>query len=97
MTKAKQKIRALFTNDAEVGDPSGVYVSVLFETACDVLNADPRNALVAETDSGKKIAIFRSASDEADSFYLQELPIYEPDADGGNLTASEALTDALSR
>ncbi len=74
--------------------------------AVDYLNADPRMALVITSvtvgvrvhpliPNGHHIAVFRGAAETSDNFFYQELPLSNPDADGGDLDAETAIAYAL--
>lgn len=67
------------------------------------LEANPRNAIVitgldevsGECKPNGQVAVWCGAGEKLDNYYYQALPLDEPDADGGDLTAIRAIGRAL--
>jgi hypothetical protein len=100
MTERNSKVLASLTNDEQMGRPAR-FSHYTKEELLTHLKASPRNAVVLQVISLEgedmdlqEVAVWCGASDEANNYYTQVLPLDEPDADGGNLTAEEALADA---
>ena len=87
----------VLTNDSDMGSNDGA--NLLSADVADVvayLNESPRHAVeVHGHNSQRVVAVFRGASDLPTNFYVQELPLEEPDADGGTWTAQEAVEAAV--
>lgn len=85
------------TNDTDMGAPKNDPVEMTRDQVVSYLNQDPRHAVIVIVcgPSDDQVAVFRGASDQPNNFYVQVLPLEEPDADGGDWTASEALDEAL--
>lgn len=81
------------TNDTDIGSVRPCYTEETQQAAADFLNLSPRNAVQILTDEGCEYAVWRGASDELNNFYYQMLPLEEPDAEGWDFTAIEALVD----
>jgi hypothetical protein len=89
-------MRAILTNDSDMGNPgSNVREYSLLELE-NYLNANPRNAVVVSHRSGQQVAVFRGAGEDLNNFFIQSLPLEDPgDADGGDWSAKVALTTVL--
>lgn len=92
-----------FTTDQLMGDETEDDFRPIFEDGMIAwLEADPRNALVVACDGpgdvnwsdGAKFGIARDAGDE--TYWYQEVPILEPDADEMGLTVTEVLSKVLA-
>lgn len=80
------------TNDEVLADQPLVKKSLPEMEA--YLNASPRNALVIG--GAKKVYVLRGASEQPNNFYYGLWPAEDPnDAEGGDLTASQAIAEAL--
>lgn len=84
-----------FTNDDEMG-PLREDTDFIDRKTAEVvayLNADPRNAVVLNNQLAQ-MAVWRGASEQLNNFYWQDLPLEDPDSNGGDLTAEEAIEQA---
>lgn len=86
-------MKACFTDDSNMGDPTKFQDTTPADLVT-YLNANPRNAVVVDLDD-RQVAIFRGASEDLDNFYYQDLPLEDPDANGGDLTAQQAVDEVL--
>ena len=61
------------------------------------LEADPRHAIVIQG-KARQVYVLRGASEELNNFFYGDMPAEDPnDADGGDLTARQAVTEAVKR
>ena len=95
-------ITCSFTNDIELGDFPQIPVPVA--DVVNYLNASPRNAIVitdldeasGECVAGSPVYVLRGAGEDLNNFYFGPFPAEDPgDANGGDLTAEQALAEAL--
>jgi hypothetical protein len=96
MGGSDSRVRVQFTDDSEMGSTPPSYTSSSMQEIVRYLNSSPRNAVIVQSNTGFDIAVFRGASDSLDNFYVQPLPLDEPDADGGSWSAQEAMQVAMN-
>lgn len=93
--KGSVRMKAIKTGYDQMNDPGSEYreYSVLeLET---YLSEQVLNAVVV-SHGGRETAVFRGASEDLSNFYTQDLPLEDPgDAEGGDWTAREALSQVL--
>ncbi len=92
-----------FTDDSQMGaQAEGDFKSATREQIISYLNQSPRNAVVINVgtavgfEDAEKIAVFCGAAESPDNYFYQALPLEEPDADGGDLTAEQAVDEVLA-
>ena len=84
-----ENLMVCVTNDEEMGEPEKFIKLSVYEVE-NYLKASPRHAVVINHNN-MEIAVWRGASEELNNFFVQALPLEEPDADGGDWTAAEAI------
>ncbi len=86
--------KAIFTNDRDMARSDDL-TEIDLEACVAYLEASPRHAVVVEAPDGGQIAVWRGAGEHLENFYWQEVPVESPDAEGGMLTARDALDEVL--
>jgi hypothetical protein len=82
----------ILTNDEHVGDGTGRKGKALVNNMIRHLKASPRNAI----EILGEVAVWRGAGGDDSNYYYQSLPLTDPnDAEGGDLTAEQAVVEAL--
>jgi hypothetical protein len=82
------------TNDEEMGTAHGAAVTRDAQEALDWLKREPTNAVILGMDPGdpcQGVAVFCGAAYDVGNYWVQALPLEEPDADGGDWTAEQAM------
>jgi hypothetical protein len=91
-------LKVALTNDTDMGELStvGQFKMIPLVDVENYLNVNPRHAAVLDR-TDHHVAVFRGASDEPTNFYVARLPVEDPgEADFGDLTAGDALQEALN-
>ena len=91
------RINAILTTQGDPNPETGAASSMSMADVVAWLEADRETHMAVITSAdGELVAVWCGASGERSNYYLQPLPLDEPDADGGDLTAQQAVIQALN-